>query len=291
MKINSDLLALHSAVLLLGMTGLFAKFLSLNPVAIICGRTFFTFAFLFVCMLFLRKPLRASSHNDTLMLIVSGLLLSLHWYAFFHSIQLSTVAIGVIGFATYPIFVTFLEPIVFREKYGYLDIISALTVFVGLYFVAPEFDFSNQYTEALIWAVASGFLLAVYSLINRRLIQANHFLLITCYQNVCAFLFTLPFVGLFQLWPAAAQEYGLLALLGVVFTAIPQTLLVRGLKVVKAQVASILVGLEPLYSILLAVLLLNEIPALTTVFGGIIVTVAVFLAAYSHSRNVAPIRD
>ena len=44
-------------------------------------------------------------------LIASGVLLSFHWFAFFHSIQLSTVAVGVIGFSTYPVFVTFLEPL------------------------------------------------------------------------------------------------------------------------------------------------------------------------------------
>ena len=47
---------------------------------------------------------------------LSGVILAIHWLTFFHAIQVSTVAIGLIGFATFPIFVTFLEPIMYRQK-------------------------------------------------------------------------------------------------------------------------------------------------------------------------------
>lgn len=286
MKLNSDLLGLHAAVLLLGMTGLFGKFLDLNPAAIICGRTFFTSVFLLLCIVCMKKSLQVHSSNNLLLLLISGIVLSLHWYVFFHSIQISTVAIGVIGFSTFPVFVTFLEPIVFGERYRLLDIVSGAVVFIGLCVVAPKFNFSHGHTLALYWAVLSGFLLALFTLINRKLIRKNHFLAITFYQNVVAFFCALPFALFFKFLPMT-RDYWVLALLGVVFTAIPQALLVRGLKVVRAQVASVLVGLEPVYSIIFAVILLNEIPQLSTIVGGLIVAGAVILAARSH-KNIRP---
>ena len=100
--------------------------------------------------------------------------------------------------------------------------------------------------EALGWAVLSGAILALFTILNRRLVRDNHFLMITLSQHGTATLVTLPIVAWSGEWPAQG-EVGLLLLLGVLFTAIPQALLVRGLKVVKAQVASVLVGLEPLY--------------------------------------------
>lgn len=208
-----------------------------------------------------------------------------HWFAFFHAIQLSTVAVGVIGFSTFPVFVTLLEPLFFGEKYKLVDVASGLIVFAGLCIVAPAFDFSDETTFALGWAVISGFLLAIFSLMNRKLIRNNHYLVITFYQNIVAFMCSLPIVWVLDFWPTAG-DYWLLALLGVVFTAIPQTLLVRALKVVRAQVASVLVGLEPIYSIIFAIILINEIPQISTVVGGVVVAIAVIFATRSHNREI-----
>ncbi len=284
---RSYLISLHVAVLLLGMTGLFGKFLALSPLTIIAGRSLFTVLFLVVCLLVLKISFTAGRRRNQLALVASGILLSLHWFAFFHSIQLSTVAVGVIGFSTYPVFVTFLEPLLFRERIRRQDVFSGILVFVGLLCVVPEVDVTGTRVEALAWAVLSGAILAVFTILNRRLVRDNHFLVITLYQHGTATLVTLPFVAWFGWWPSL-NETGLLLLLGVMFTAIPQALLVRGLKVVKAQLASVLVGLEPVYSIVFAMVLLNEFPPLQTLLGGGIVGLAVVLASQAH-RGTDPV--
>lgn len=282
---RSYLISLHIAVLLLGMTGLFGKFLSLSPFTIIAGRSFFTVLFLSLSLLILKVSFHVGNRGNQMALIASGVLLSFHWFAFFHSIQLSTVAVGVIGFSTYPVFVTFLEPLLFRETLRLKDVFSGVLVFLGLLCVVPEVDLSSSRMEALGWAVLSGAILALFTILNRRLVRDNHFLMITLSQHGTATLVTLPIVAWSGEWPAQG-EVGLLLLLGVLFTAIPQALLVRGLKVVKAQVASVLVGLEPLYSILFAMILLNEFPPLQTLLGGAIIGLAVVLASGSQQKEL-----
>ncbi len=281
MRLNSNLLTLHVAVLLLGMTGLFGKFLELHPTAIIAGRSIFTALSIMVLMRFMGIGFGNIINREGLYLALSGVVLAAHWFAFFHAIQLSTVAIGVIGFSTYPVFVTFLEPLLFSERLRLMDILSGVLVFIGLLFVVPDFDISNDQTVALGWAVASGFILAVFSLMNRRLVRDHHFLVITFCQHATATVCTLPFVWGLTILPGG-NEILLLVLLGVVFTAIPQALLVRSLAEVKAQLASVIVGLEPLYAILFAALLLQEIPSLSTLAGGAIILLAVWLAMKSH---------
>jgi len=283
MRFNRHFLVLHIAVLLLGMTGLFAKFLDVNPVTIISGRSFFTVLFILLCTLFLKQSLRVRSFANLGWLCLSGVVLSIHWFTFFHSIQISTVAIGVIGFSTFPVFVTFLEPLLFGEKIRRIDAGSGILVFVGLLFVVPDFNFSNEVTIALCWAVLSGFLAAVFTLVNRKLAKQNHFLVVTFYQHLVAVIVTLPMVWGLSLWPME-KDIWLLALLGIVFTAVPQAMLVKSLELIKAQVVSVLIGLEPLYSIVFAVILLHEIPTLTTLIGGAFVASAVVLATHSHTR-------
>ncbi len=279
---KQSLIELHVAVLLLGMTGLFGKFLNLNPAAIIAGRSLFTALAIYALLRWLQLGIGVANGGQRLLLAASGLVLAAHWFAFFYAIQLSTVAIGVVGFSTYPVFVTLLEPLLFGERFKWLDIASGVLVCAGLLLVAPDLDLANAHTVALAWAVASGFILALFTLLNRKLVRRHHFLVITFYQHGAATVFALPPVALLAAWPDAGQLW-LLALLGVVFTAIPQSLLVRALQRVRAQLASVIVGLEPLYAIVFAALLLHEIPALTTVLGALVILLAVMLAIKSHA--------
>ena len=284
MNVRSPLVVLHLAVLLLGMTGLFAKFLSIGPQGIILGRTLFTVLFIAVLAFFLQTSLRLGSFRNGAIMLASGLVLTLHWLSFFHSIQMSTVAIGVIGFATYPVFVTLLEPLIFRERYHWIDLLTSGLILAGLWCVVPDFHIGNSNAIALIWAVISGLTAAIFTLINRQLVEANHYVTINFYQHLVAALAALPIVAWTAAWPSA-HEIGLLAILGIIFTALPQMALVRSLKYVKAQLASILVGLEPIYSILFAIVLLDEIPSLLTILGGAIVLSAVVIASRAHQRR------
>ena len=217
-----------------------------------------------------------------LVIVISGLVLAAHWLTFFHAIQISTVAIGLVGFSTFPVFVTLLEPLLFKHKLRGIDIVSAGMVLIGLMVIAPGFDLSNTVTLGLLWAVFSGFLFAILALINRHLVQTHSSVVIAFYQHSSAALCLLPFTVVFAHAPEPRTIW-LLLVLGVLCTALPQTLFLRSLMVLKAQLVSVVTGLEPVYGILFAALLLSEIPNKLTVFGAIIVFGAVILAIKAHS--------
>ena len=98
------------------LTGLFGKFLTHSPLLIVQGRTFFAFIALLITLFILRKKIIFRNYQEWLRLILCGIILGVHWIAFFKSIQVSTVAIGLLTFASYPLFTTFLEPIFFQER-------------------------------------------------------------------------------------------------------------------------------------------------------------------------------
>ncbi|GIT08997.1 MAG: hypothetical protein CM1200mP30_26270 [Pseudomonadota bacterium] len=81
------------------LTGLFGKFLSHSPLLIVQGRTVFAFGALLLALLILRKKIIFSNYHEWLRLILCGIILGVHWIAFFKSIQISTVAIGLLTFA------------------------------------------------------------------------------------------------------------------------------------------------------------------------------------------------
>jgi len=223
------------------------------------------------------------------LMALSGLVLALHWVTFFHAIQSSTVAVGLIGFSTFPVFVTFLEPVLSGQKIRRIDIISAMLVLLGLVLVAPGFDLSDSGTVGLLWAVLSGALFAVLTLINRHLVETNSSIVVAFYQHSAAALCLLPFVIIFGA-TLNSSDIWLLLVLGVACTALPQTLFIKSLAALKAQLASVVAGLEPVYGIVFAVLLLGEIPSMQTITGAVIVFGAVILAMKAHSipESTAP---
>ncbi|RYD76688.1 MAG: EamA family transporter, partial [Verrucomicrobiaceae bacterium] len=141
------LLQLHLAVLLAGGTALFGKLLTVSPTIITCGRTLVASAALAVVAFFLKTSLRLRDSRSSLMLLSSGIALAVHWITFFQSIQVSTVAVGLLAFSTFPLLVTFLEPLFFREKLHRHDIVTAAIVTAGLVVVTPSFELSNRLTQ------------------------------------------------------------------------------------------------------------------------------------------------
>lgn len=277
------LIELNLAVILFGLSGLFGKLITANPVVIVLGRTIFAAIAIFLGLWVCKIGVAASTRRALLLMMLSGGVLTVHWVVFFYSIQISTVAVGLIGFSTFPVFVTFFEPLLCKQKFRNIDIASGLLVTLGLMFVAPGMDLSDSNTIGLLWAIVSGGLYAVLALLNRRLVEGDSFMVVAFYQHSAAALCLLPFVFTQETLPDTSTLL-LLFVLGVLCTALPQTFFIKSLTSLKAQLASIIASLEPVYGIVFAALLLGEIPEVRTVVGATIVFAAVVLAMKAHSK-------
>jgi drug/metabolite transporter (DMT)-like permease len=278
------LIQIHLAVFLFGFAGLFGKFIPIHPAAITFGRTFFAGITLLIGLILTRTTFAIQSRRDFFTLLLSGAVLVVHWFTFFQSIQVSSVAIGLLSFSTFPLFVTFMEPYCFGEKLKSADVIIAVIVVIGLSLVVPAFDFSNHVTQGVFWGILSGFTFALLSLLNRMHVSRLQPLAVTFYQHAFATLFNLPAVILTGVSPSG-HDILLLLVLGVICTALAQLLFIGSLRHIKAQLASVTAGLEPVYGILLAFLMLNEVPALRTIIGGLIILGAVFAAMSMHVKG------
>ena len=273
-KKRLGLLQIHLAVFLFGFAGLFGKIISLDPLAIIFGRTLFAGIFLLVVLSLTGKIRSVRSFSNLPSLLFSGAVLAVHWFSFFQSIQVSSVTVGLLTFSTFPVFITFLEPFLFGEKLKWFDVLTALLVVAGLFCVFPAYDISNRVTQGALWGILSGFTFAVLSLCNRMHAKKLPPLLVSFYQLSVAALITLPLVVISGAQPSKTDIF-LMMILGIVFTAIAQTLFIGSLRHIRAHLAGVTVALEPLYGIILAVIVLHEIPAWNTVVGGLVILSAV----------------
>jgi drug/metabolite transporter (DMT)-like permease len=279
-KTKKGLVLTHCAVLLFGLTGLFAKIIHQSPSIIALGRVFFSSIFLILCIRAKRYTLTLRNKKEYAVIILAGMLLALHWTAFLTSIQISTVAIGTLTAATFPLFVSLLEPLFFREKPRPINIVYALIVLIGILCIVPEFELTNKTTQGILWGIGASIAYAGISLLNRGFSNKYPGMVISFYEQSTAMVVLLPQI-LFSKTIFSGGDIIAMLILGVVFTAISHSLFIEGFKYIKVQTAGIITGLQPVYGIIVAFLLFQERPGIKELLGGAII---LGVALYSTIR-------
>ena len=286
MSRRQSLLDIHLATVLFGLAGLFGKWLALAPFIIVLGRVVFASLALSIFLLSLKLSLRKILRENFILLAVLGFVLAVHWVAFFKSIQVSTVAVGLLAYSCFPVFTVLFEPLFFKEKLDRTNLLLAGLCLGGAFLIVPRFSLADAISQGLVWGLFSGFSFALLTIFNRRLAQRYSSLAIAFLEDSVAAIFLLPFF-IFSPSSLTARDMLLLAFLGVVCTAGSHTLFIKGLRGVRAQTASIISSLEPVYGIALAYLMLGETPSPRTLRGGLVIlSAALMISAREGARPV-----
>lgn len=281
---RKSLISVHIAVLLFGISGLIAKLVDLPSTVITFGRVLFSSLFLFAWMKLKGTKIRLNEKKDYTALFFAGIMLAIHWTTFMLSIQLSTVAIGTLTFSTFPLFVTFLEPYMFHEKLKTSSVVSAVVMLFGVLYIVPEFTLGNRMTQGIIWGLVCSLSYSILSLWNRKFAGSYSGKIISMYEQGAAAVVLLPALFLSRPEPKAADIAGLV-LYGVVCTAIAHSMFIEGLKHVKVQTAGIISGLESVYGIIAAMIILHEIPTGKELIGGAIILGVVFYTTLQSEKE------
>ncbi len=280
---SRSLAKIHLAVFLFGFPGLFGKWLAWPAVTIVFGRVIFACLALAAVMALGRASFRVTSRRDVLLLGLCGLVLAAHWTMFFKSIQVSTVAVGLLAYSSFPVFTAFLEPLLTKERWEPASLLYALVCVAGIALIVPGFDVSNAVVQGVVWGLGAGLSFSFLAVLNRGLASRHSSLTVAFYQDLVAGLVLVPAIWRTGL-PRSGRDWALVAVLGIFCTALAHTLFIDGLKGAGARTASILSSLEPVYGILLALIFLGESPSLRTVSGGAIILAAA-LAATARARQ------
>ena len=145
----------------------------------------------------------------------------------------------------------------------------------GIVCMVPELSLENQMTAGVLWGLLSALTYAVLALINRKYAGLYQGSLVSFYEQASAAVLLIPAL---LLWKGSftAGELGILAVLGVVFTGGAHSLFISGLRSVRVRTAGIISGLESVYGIIAAFLVLKEVPGIREVAGGLIILGVVF---------------
>jgi drug/metabolite transporter (DMT)-like permease len=276
---REGLVAVHSAVFIFGLTALFSKLIALTALEITLLRSVFAVLAIGVFIRFKSESLTLPQKHDYLVMLLLGILLAAHWVTYFHAMQIASIAVGAIALYTFPVITVFLEPLFHGERPHIVDIISGLAVLFGIYLLVPSVELNNQTTQGVFWGVLSALLFALRNIIQGKHcshISARHALL---YQSMIVVVVLLPFAG--NVIPEVSSfQWWQLLLLGIVFTALPHTLFAHSLLYLKAKTTSLVACMQVFYATLFAAIVIGEIPAVTTVAGGVIIVAAAMYESF-----------
>jgi len=289
--VKKSLISLHFTVVLLGGTALFSRLIPLSASDITLIRSVFACIALFAFLTLTKDKLSLRSRRDYLIAIGLGVLMALHWISYFAAMQYAGVSVGMIALFTFPVITVLIEPMFEKTGLVWQDIVSALTVIVGVYLIVPESSLENEVTLGVLIGIGSAILYAFRNIIHRKHFKQYSGAKAMAWQTLVIIAVLLPTINS-SIGKATTQDWLMLLLLGTVFTALPHALIAATLRHLRAKTFSLIACMQPLYGVALAIIVLDESPTFRTLIGGVLITSAsVYETLNTHKLHQSNVQD
>ena len=291
MSLRESYIRLHLAILLAGGTGLFGKFISLSEIPLVWYRVWFAAIILFF-ILFLGRRIHRIEWSSFIRILGCGMLLAIHWVFFYGCIKAANVSIGVVCFATVGFYTALFEPLINRHKPSWRDLAFSILTIMGILLI---FQLDFRYRFGISLGMVSSIVYAFFSIFSKQVQEStgkssSTMLLYELFGGGIILTIVLPIYMFFNIEmkvvPTTA-DFLLLLLFSSVFTIGPFLFQLQSLRRISAFTVNLSYNLEPVYSILFAMILLHEARDLNYSFwiGICLIILSVFLQTFSMLKK------
>lgn len=252
-------LQLHLSVLLAGFTGLFGRLITLNEVDIVWYRMLFTSMILLVF-----TGLPRVGWRRFLQLCGCGALLGFHWILFYGSIKASNVSIGVICFSLIGFFTAVFEPLLFKKRFSWLELLFSMITVAGVLCI---FSLDARYRYGIAIGIVSSAVCALYAICNKKVSTGIRSRTVLMYQMSGGLLAVSVIIPIYLIFFPSSQPVMVVPeganlwfmLCHSLFCTVCMYLLqIQALKRLSAFTVNLTYNLEPCYTIILAFLIFGE---------------------------------
>ena len=274
-------------VLILGFTGIFGKLISLNTIELVWYRMLIAFITLLTFLAF-KKELTKIKKKDFFGLLFVGSLVAVHWFFFFESIKVSNVSVAVVCLSTASFFSAMIEPFFLKRKHKLYEYLLGIVVFVTLFLMLEA---ETKYTMGYIYGIIASFLGTLFTLYNAKYInrlEASKITMVEMLAGVIIFSILMLInkeIGISNL-KININDFLYLFLLGTICTAAVFVWMVEIMKYISPYSLIMAINLEPIYSIVLALIIFSESEHMNLSFyiGASVIILVVFLESYLKNK-------
>lgn len=281
MQIDRSYFKLHFIVVLWGFTAILGLLIKLSFIELVFYRTLFATLTLAIIIAVRKEGFRIQK-SELIKLVLTGVTIAIHWLLFFGAARYSNASVSLIGLSTTTLWTSLIEPTVYKRKISFLEVIFALVVIVGLYIIYKD-EFS--YGLGLLMSVGAALLAAIFVTLNHTYVRRHHHSTIVFYEMLGAWLATIPFLWLMKspdlpvLTLPSLSDLGYLLILAIICTVYANAEATKLLKKFSAFASNLVITMEPVYGILLALLIFGDSEKMNLSFylGTLIIISAVII--------------
>ena len=282
---SKNLIYINIASLIMSFSGLFAKWISVESYSIIFGRSVAALpVLLLICILFkVIKPIQSKRH--LILIIFSGLFLTLHWTLFYKSVQISSVSVGVIAIFSYPLITSILEPLLTQSVFKIRMVLESIILLVSLYILSGHTINGESVYIGLILGIIAAFSFALRNIIIKEIVDEYSPIWLMMIQIGISIILLAPF-GIAPLMDAGAKNIGLIIIVGIMVISLSHTLFIQSMKTLSATAIGVISSLQLIYAIVASWLFLNETISINIILGAFLISsVAVYEQIKSYNEK------
>ncbi|MFL0798877.1 MAG: DMT family transporter [Agarilytica sp.] len=274
-SLRTGLLVLYASILLLALNGFFAKAIPLDATGITQMRSVVACIALFLLLLVQKSSFRLGSVREFIGVYALGVVLAVHWVTYFHAMQVSTVAIGMLALFSYPVITVLIEPIFKGLWPKPVDIFAACVVLFGVFLMVSEDvlagELDNGAFLGAIWGVISAILFSLRNTTQKYAYPHVNSIALMAHQTLIVAVLLIPFIEFEALKNLNMNAWGMLILLGCLSTAMAHTFLSMSLKRLSAKTVGLISCNTPVFGAAIAWLVLGEVPSTMVYVGGVVI--------------------
>ncbi len=236
----------------------------------------------------LRRTFAILSGKQIFLLFLSGIFLGLHFAAWVTSLFYTSVSNSTIIVSTQPIFLLILESYVGGSKIPIRAIVGMILALIGMFFITGgDYSLGNEYLYGDLLALAGAFLAGMYLFIGRQLrVKIDNLgYIFPVYATAAVTLLIACIISGEEMIDYPAKTWIFFLLLALIPTMVGHSLYNWLLKYMPAHKVAMAILGEPIGATVLAIIILSQIPAWTTIFGGVIILSGIYIVLKRDRSN------
>ncbi len=274
-------LHLHLLVFIAGFTAILGELISINSIPLVWLRMTIAGILMLVYIKFRKINLKVDL-KSIVKFSIAGILIALHWITFFEAIKQSNISITLAMYSTGAFFASLIEPLFYKRRIIWYELFFGLIVIVGVWLITQtEFNYIN----GIVLGVISALLSTLFAVINGKLVKHNSATLISFYEFISGIVFISLFIIFFRggfdlaFFSLSTQDWLYLFILASVCTTYAFIAIVHVMKHISSYTVVLTNNLEPIYGIILAIILFPQSEKMSTEFyiGALLIISTVIL--------------
>ena len=253
-------LQLHFLVFIAGFTAILGELTSVGSIPLV----WFRMLIAAIIMLLYITMIKIKIHVDNrakVKFFVAGIIIALHWITFFEAINQSNVSITLAMFSTGAFFASFIEPLIFKRRIVWYEIVFGIMVVLGVFLITQS---EMRYLNGIILGISCAIFSTIFAVLNGKFVKSYRASVISFYEFIGGIVFISLFLLIFKggfdasFFDLSRSDWIYIFILASICTAYAFIGAVNVMKHLSPYTVVLSYNLEPVYGIILALILFPE---------------------------------